>query len=79
MKRFSDKFTNIHLTDLMKKSIISAVLLSATLGAGAVTPLWLRDVRISPDGKTIAFTYKGDISPPYNPTNQNQSGRLTAR
>ncbi len=34
MKRFSDKFTNIHLTDLMKKSIISAVLLSATLGAG---------------------------------------------
>ena len=61
MKRFSDKFTNIHLTDLMKKSIISAVLLSATLGAGAVTPLWLRDVRISPDGKTIAFTYKGDI------------------
>ncbi len=27
----------------------------------AATPLWLRDVQISPDGKTIAFTYKGDI------------------
>lgn len=75
MKRFSDKFTNIHLTDLMKKSIISAVLLSATLGAGAVTPLWLRDVRISPDGKTIAFTYKGDI---YTvPVNGGQARQLT--
>ena len=27
----------------------------------AVTPMWLRDVRISPDGKEIAFCYKGDI------------------
>ncbi|MDE6090012.1 MAG: peptidase S41, partial [Duncaniella sp.] len=45
----------------MKKSLLSALLVSATLGAGAVTPLWLRDVRISPDGSTIAFTYKGDI------------------
>lgn len=24
-------------------------------------PLWLRNVKISPDGKTIAFTYQGDI------------------
>lgn len=45
----------------MKKSLLSALLVSATFGAGAVTPLWLRDVRISPDGSTIAFTYKGDI------------------
>lgn len=27
----------------------------------AITPLWLRDVKISPDGSKIAFTYKGDI------------------
>ena len=27
----------------------------------AVTPLWMRDVRISPDGKQILFCYKGDI------------------
>ena len=25
------------------------------------TPLWMRDVKISPDGSTIAFSYKGDI------------------
>ena len=27
----------------------------------AVTPLWMRDVQISPDGTEIAFCYKGDI------------------
>lgn len=42
------------------------LLLSIALGAGvsslyAITPLWTRDVRISPDGKEIAFCYKGDI------------------
>lgn len=29
--------------------------------AGAVNPMWVRDARISPDGKRIAFGYKGDI------------------
>ncbi len=45
----------------MKKSILftSAVLTFSTLLADA--PLWIRDVAISPDGNTIAFTYKGDI------------------
>lgn len=46
----------------MKK--IYSILLASALGcgaAGAVTPMWLRDVKISPDGKEIAFTYKGDI------------------
>ena len=33
----------------------------ATLAGQAVTPLWLRDVQVSPDGSAIAFGYKGDI------------------
>lgn len=45
----------------MKKIISLAVVTAATLSAQAITPLWLRDVRISPDGNTIAFTYHGDI------------------
>ena len=46
----------------MKLRQISA-LIFAGIGASAMaaTPLWLRDVKISPDGKEIAFTYKGDI------------------
>lgn len=38
-------------------------LMSSAIGASAASsaPLWLRDVKISPDGSTIAFTYKGDI------------------
>ena len=27
----------------------------------AITPLWLRDVQVSPDGSQILFCYKGDI------------------
>lgn len=33
----------------------------ASAMAVADSPLWLRDVAISPDGSVIAFTYKGDI------------------
>ncbi len=36
-------------------------IVSLPLGMSAVTPLWMRDVAISPDGSAIAFTYKGDI------------------
>ena len=36
----------------------SAMLLLSTM---AITPLWLRDVQISPDGQQILFCYKGDI------------------
>lgn len=45
----------------MKRLLTSLLLAAACLAAGATTPLWLRDVRISPDGSTVAFCYKGDI------------------
>jgi len=38
-----------------------AAAMAVTASASAITPLWLRDVKISPDGEKIAFTYKGDI------------------
>ena len=35
--------------------------MAATATAWGGTPLWMRDVRISPDGTQIAFCYKGDL------------------
>ena len=45
----------------MKKSLITLGLSLVALTSSAITPLWRRDVRISPDGTQIAFCYKGDI------------------
>lgn len=45
----------------MKKTFTSIALGLAALSAGATTPLWMRDVQISPDGSQIVFAYKGDI------------------
>lgn len=45
----------------MKRILTTALSLSALLAVTATTPLWLRDVKLSPDGSKIAFTYKGDI------------------
>ena len=46
----------------MKKLILSAVLLAASLASQAQQgPLWMRYPAISPDGSTIAFAYKGDL------------------
>lgn len=45
----------------MRKIIISLALMAAALSGYAITPLWMRDARISPDGMEIAFCYKGDI------------------
>lgn len=62
----------------MKKKLLAYMILaSAATTAGAITPLWLRDVKISPDGEEIAFTYKGDI---YKvPTAGGTASRLTTR
>ena len=45
----------------MKKLIFTFALGTLVTSGMAVTPMWLRDARISPDGKEIAFCYKGDI------------------
>lgn len=45
----------------MKKIIITASFLTALAMSAQDSPLWLRNSAISPDGKCIAFTYKGDI------------------
>lgn len=45
----------------MKKTLIYIVLSLTVTIAHAATPLWMRDVQISPDGAEIAFCYKGDI------------------
>lgn len=46
----------------MKKiSIILMVSMMAISAFGQNNPIWLRYTAISPDGKTILFTYKGDI------------------
>lgn len=44
------------------KKILAYIALSFTAIIGyAATPLWMRDLQISPDGTEIAFCYKGDI------------------
>lgn len=45
----------------MKLKMLTGALLAFTISAYADTPLWMRDVKISPDGQKIAFSYLGDI------------------
>ena len=46
----------------MKRILISlTALVSAISVCAQETPQWVRRSAISPDGKTIAFSYKGDI------------------
>ncbi len=45
----------------MKHILILGALTVAAASAWADSPRWLRNTAISPDGTTIAFTYKGDI------------------
>lgn len=48
---------------MIKKLTFSLLLLAGGLfiSAAQETPLWLRKSTIAPDGKSIAFSYKGDI------------------
>lgn len=45
----------------MSRQLLTIAMSLCALGATAVTPLWMRDAAISPDGTAVAFTYKGDI------------------
>ena len=46
----------------ISKLFLAAGLLMAGLSSHAEEgPLWMRYTAISPDGKTIAFSYKGDV------------------
>ena len=45
----------------MKKTVLSLIMATSFVAASATAPLWLRNVRISPSGEEIVFTYKGDI------------------
>ena len=45
----------------MKKTVIMMMASLAAATGFAATPLWLRNPALSPDGKTLAFTYKGDV------------------
>ena len=47
----------------MKRTLISLLLAGAAFVCAVAqeTPLWLRKSAISPDGKQVAFSYKGDI------------------
>ena len=60
-----------------KHLAIACSLLLCAVSAHAITPLWLRDVQISPDGQKIAFCYKGDIWSV--PTGGGNACRLTSR
>ena len=41
----------------MKKLITSLALVLSALSSYAITPLWMRDARISPDGSEIVFCH----------------------
>lgn len=46
---------------MKRRIILPAICLATAASASAFAPMWVRDVRISPDGQHIAFSYKGDI------------------
>ena len=46
---------------MMKTTLTIVALALATSVSAQENPLWMRHCAISPDGSTVAFTYKGDI------------------
>ena len=62
----------------MTRTLLTCIALGfAGISVVAETPLWMRDVKISPDGTQIAFCYKGDI---YKvPANGGNAIRLTTQ
>lgn len=47
---------------MKRNTLLTLLIASGIAGASAAeSPRWLRDAAISPDGSTVAFTYKGDI------------------
>ena len=47
---------------MRKKRLLACAVSGLAVFSGlAATPLWMRDAKISPDGREIAFAYKGDI------------------
>ena len=46
---------------IKRKVAVWAVLLLALAVSAQTNPLWMRFCAISPDGETIAFSYKGDL------------------
>ena len=67
------------------KKLLTCIAMGFATTSYAVTPLWMRDVQISPDGTEIAFCYKGDIykvpakggTAPKHRMNARQSGLRT--
>ena len=47
--------------DITRRLTLIAALLMTAAVAAQTNPLWMRFCAISPDGQTIAFSYKGDI------------------
>lgn len=61
----------------MKKLLTAIAFSFAAMGMFAQSPLWMRDVQLSPDGKEIVFCYKGDL---YKvPANGGAAIRLTSQ
>ena len=58
---FAARTPEIVTTRLTSILCLLAIAAAAGVGAAPAEPEWLRYPSISPDGKTIVFTYKGDL------------------